>query len=80
MGFPMRSSSAGLARGLEVIDAACPLVTKVHNEGQRYAKKGYEIVLIGHEGHPEVEGTMGQDRCARASGLGYRGRARPRPG
>ncbi|MDH3662319.1 MAG: 4-hydroxy-3-methylbut-2-enyl diphosphate reductase [Alphaproteobacteria bacterium] len=51
---------AGLERGLNVIDAACPLVTKVHNEGQRYAKKGYEIVLIGHAGHPEVEGTMGR--------------------
>ncbi|MGI9508384.1 MAG: 4-hydroxy-3-methylbut-2-enyl diphosphate reductase [Geminicoccaceae bacterium] len=51
---------AGLGRGLNVIDAACPLVTKVHKEGQRYAKKGYEIVLIGHEGHPEVEGTMGR--------------------
>ena len=51
---------AGQARGLNVIDAACPLVTKVHKEGQRYAGKGYEIVLIGHEGHPEVEGTMGR--------------------
>jgi 4-hydroxy-3-methylbut-2-enyl diphosphate reductase len=47
-------------RGLEVIDAACPLVTKVHNEGQRYAAKGYEVILIGHAGHPEVEGTMGR--------------------
>jgi 4-hydroxy-3-methylbut-2-en-1-yl diphosphate reductase len=47
-------------RRLRVIDAACPLVTKVHKEGQRYASKGYEVVLIGHEGHPEVEGTMGR--------------------
>ncbi|MEL7029279.1 MAG: 4-hydroxy-3-methylbut-2-enyl diphosphate reductase [Pseudomonadota bacterium] len=47
-------------RGLEVIDATCPLVTKVHNEGRRYAAKGYDIVLIGHLGHPEVEGTLGQ--------------------
>ncbi len=47
-------------RDLDVIDATCPLVSKVHNEGQRYAKKGYETILIGHEGHPEVEGTMGQ--------------------
>jgi 4-hydroxy-3-methylbut-2-enyl diphosphate reductase len=47
-------------RRLHVIDAACPLVTKVHKEGQRYASKGYEVVLIGHEGHPEVEGTMGR--------------------
>ena len=51
---------AAQARGLEVIDAACPLVTKVHNEGQRYAAKGYEVILIGHAGHPEVEGTMGR--------------------
>ena len=47
-------------RGLEVIDATCPLVTKVHNEGRRYAAKGFEVILIGHAGHPEVEGTMGQ--------------------
>ncbi len=47
-------------RRLRVIDAACPLVTKVHKEGQRYAARGYEVVLIGHEGHPEVEGTMGR--------------------
>ena len=47
-------------RRLHVIDATCPLVTKVHNEGQRYAGKGYEVILIGHAGHPEVEGTMGQ--------------------
>ena len=51
---------AGKDRGLNVIDAACPLVTKVHKEGQRYARKGYEVVLIGHAGHPEVEGTMGR--------------------
>ena len=47
-------------RGLQVIDATCPLVSKVHNEARRYAERGYEIVLIGHPGHPEVEGTMGQ--------------------
>ena len=47
-------------RGLQVVDATCPLVSKVHNETKRYAGKGYEIVLIGHPGHPEVEGTMGQ--------------------
>ena len=51
--------SAG-GRALEVIDATCPLVTKVHKEGRRYVDKGYEIVLIGHLGHPEVEGTLGQ--------------------
>lgn len=47
-------------RDLEVYDATCPLVTKVHLEVARYAKSGRECVLIGHEGHPEVEGTMGQ--------------------
>ncbi|MFT6583089.1 MAG: 4-hydroxy-3-methylbut-2-enyl diphosphate reductase [Alphaproteobacteria bacterium] len=48
------------ARGLEVIDATCPLVGKVHSEARRYTDKGYEIVLIGHRDHPEVVGTMGQ--------------------
>ena len=47
-------------RGLPLIDATCPLVGKVHKEGQRYAEKGGEVILIGHEGHPEVEGTMGR--------------------
>ena len=47
-------------RGLQVVDATCPLVSKVHNETKRYARTGYEVVLIGHPGHPEVEGTMGQ--------------------
>jgi 4-hydroxy-3-methylbut-2-enyl diphosphate reductase len=47
-------------RGLPVIDATCPLVSKVHIEGQRYANQGREIVLIGHAGHPEIVGTMGR--------------------
>ena len=47
-------------RSLRVIDATCPLVSKVHNEAKRYAQGGYEVILIGHAGHPEVEGTMGQ--------------------
>ena len=47
-------------RELRVLDATCPLVSRVHNEAGRYAGEGYEIVLIGHSGHPEVEGTMGQ--------------------
>ncbi len=51
---------AAADRGLPVIDATCPLVSKVHSEGQRYARQGREVVLIGHAGHPEVEGTMGQ--------------------
>ncbi len=46
-------------RGLEVFDATCPLVTKVHMEVVRHAKQGTEVILIGHAGHPEVEGTMG---------------------
>lgn len=48
------------ARSLRAIDATCPLVSKVHAEGRRYARDGYDIVLIGHENHPEVEGTVGQ--------------------
>lgn len=48
------------ARNLPIIDATCPLVTKVHNEGQRQVKGGRQVVLIGHAGHPEVEGTQGR--------------------
>lgn len=48
------------ARDLRIIDATCPLVSKVHKEGRRSVEKGFEVVLIGHRGHPEVEGTMGQ--------------------
>jgi len=48
------------SRDLPVIDATCPLVSKVHNEGRRYAGQGREIVLVGHAGHAEVEGTIGQ--------------------
>ena len=48
------------ARGLPVLDATCPLVTKVHIQGRRYAQQGRTIVLIGHAGHAEVEGTVGQ--------------------
>jgi 4-hydroxy-3-methylbut-2-enyl diphosphate reductase len=47
-------------RGLKVFDATCPLVTKVHIEVARHCRAGRDVVLIGHEGHPEVEGTMGQ--------------------
>ncbi|MFC0337917.1 4-hydroxy-3-methylbut-2-enyl diphosphate reductase [Kushneria avicenniae] len=47
-------------RGLRIFDATCPLVTKVHMEVLRYAKRGRECILIGHAGHPEVEGTMGR--------------------
>jgi 4-hydroxy-3-methylbut-2-enyl diphosphate reductase len=48
------------ARGLKVVDATCPLVTKVHQEARKFAGRGYDIVLIGHEGHEEVIGTMGE--------------------
>jgi 4-hydroxy-3-methylbut-2-enyl diphosphate reductase len=51
---------AAQARSLRTIDATCPLVTKVHNEARRFADDGYRILLIGHEGHEEVEGTMGE--------------------
>ena len=54
----VRHEAAG--RGLKVFDATCPLVTKVHIEVARYSREGRECILIGHEGHPEVEGTMGQ--------------------
>jgi 4-hydroxy-3-methylbut-2-en-1-yl diphosphate reductase len=47
-------------RGLTVFDATCPLVTKVHMEVQRYAREGRDVILIGHAGHPEVEGTLGR--------------------
>jgi 4-hydroxy-3-methylbut-2-enyl diphosphate reductase len=51
---------AAEARGLSVLDAVCPLVAKVHHEGQRYLDQGRIVILIGHAGHPEIEGTMGQ--------------------
>ena len=52
--------SEARGRGLPMIDATCPLVTKVHYQGIRYAKEGREVLLIGHAGHPEVEGTRGR--------------------
>ena len=54
----VQAEAAG--RDLKVFDATCPLVTKVHMEVMRYRKRGTEVILIGHQGHPEVEGTMGQ--------------------
>jgi 4-hydroxy-3-methylbut-2-enyl diphosphate reductase len=59
-GVPQSVRSEADKRGLKVFDATCPLVTKVHLEVARLHKQGYEIVMIGHKGHPEVEGTMGQ--------------------
>lgn len=58
-------------RGLKVFDATCPLVTKVHLEVARQCRAGRDVVLIGHEGHPEVEGTMGQWRREAGSGRIY---------
>jgi 4-hydroxy-3-methylbut-2-enyl diphosphate reductase len=55
-----RGRRRGATRGLTVFDATCPLVTKVHMEVQRYASEGRDVILIGHAGHPEVEGTMGR--------------------
>jgi 4-hydroxy-3-methylbut-2-enyl diphosphate reductase len=52
------------ARGLETIDATCPLVAKVHAEARHFAARGYSIILVGHAGHDEVEGTMGEARDA----------------
>jgi len=68
-GFPVIFSAHGVPksipkeanrRGLQSIDATCPLVSKVHLEAERHAEKGQQIILIGHAGHPEVIGTMGQ--------------------
>ena len=59
-GVPQAVRHEAEARGLRVYDATCPLVTKVHLEVARLHKQGYEIIMIGHKGHPEVEGTMGQ--------------------
>lgn len=52
--------AAAKERGLQVIDATCPLVTKVNNEVNRFARRDYEILLVGHDGHEEVEGTCGE--------------------
>ncbi len=59
-GVARRVEDLARERGLPVINATCPLVAKVHNEGRRYAAQGREIVLVGHAGHAEVEGTIGQ--------------------
>ncbi len=59
-GVPQAVRVEAERRGLKVFDATCPLVTKVHLEVARLHKQGYEVIMIGHRGHPEVEGTMGQ--------------------
>ncbi len=60
-GSPPEDFKKAAARNLNVIDATCPLVTKVHNEAHKYAKEGRQLVLVGHRGHQEVKGTMGQE-------------------
>jgi 4-hydroxy-3-methylbut-2-enyl diphosphate reductase len=59
-GVAKRVEELAAERGLPVLDATCPLVAKVHNEGRRYAAQDREVVLVGHAGHAEVEGTIGQ--------------------
>ena len=59
-GVPQAVRAEAARRGFQVFDATCPLVTKVHVEVAKLAKEGYEFIMIGHKGHPEVEGTMGQ--------------------
>jgi len=59
-GVSQKVEDEATMRSLPIIDATCPLVSKVHHEAQRYADSGRDIVLIGHDGHPEVEGTMGR--------------------
>ena len=56
-------------RDLQVFDATCPLVTKVHLQVARHCRNGCEVILIGHKGHPEVEGTMGQYHCPEGVGI-----------
>ena len=59
-GVPRSVVETAQSRALPVLDATCPLVSKVHNQGKRYVAHGRHLILIGHAGHPEVEGTMGQ--------------------
>jgi 4-hydroxy-3-methylbut-2-enyl diphosphate reductase len=59
-GVAQEVEQAAQARGLRVLDATCPLVAKVHIQGRQYVASGRTVILIGHAGHPEVEGTMGQ--------------------
>jgi len=59
-GVPQKVVQEAGKRGLPVLDATCPLVSKVHSQGKRYVANGRMLILIGHAGHPEVEGTMGQ--------------------
>ena len=60
-GSPPEDYEIAISKNLKVIDGTCPLVTKVHNEAHKYSKNGRKIILIGHKGHQEVVGTMGQE-------------------
>ena len=75
MAWPRAVEEEAARRGLNVIDATCPLVSKVHNQANRYVRDARQLILIGHAGHPEVEGTKGRIRGAGASGAD-RGRCR----
>ncbi len=68
-GVPRAVQAEARRRGLNVFDATCPLVTKVHMEVTRYARDAREVILIGHAGHPEVEGTMGQFDAAHGGSI-----------
>lgn len=59
-GAPLAVQQEAARRGLRIFDATCPLVRKVHVEVEKLAREGYELIMVGHAGHPEVEGTMGQ--------------------
>ncbi len=59
-GVARRVEDEARTRGLRVLDATCPLVAKVHSQGKRYVAAGRQVIMVGHAGHPEVEGTMGQ--------------------
>ena len=61
-GVSLAVQEEAIRRGFRIFDATCPLVTKVHKQVQRLNEDGYQIIMIGHKGHPEVEGTMGQVR------------------
>ena len=63
-GSPPEDFQNAESRNLNVIDATCPLVTKVHNEARKYSREGRKIILVGHRGHQEVKGTMGQTTTA----------------
>ena len=74
--------SDSASRNLKTIDATCPLVTKVHNEARRYAKEDLEIIMIGHDGHEEVEGTAGEapGRVTVIEGVEMARNVQPKPG